>query len=227
MGLAYNTVRYHRERLLSPQSQPRADDDPDAQVRFMMQVTTRGEVRQLLESGCSRSATARKLGISKSTVSYHARRLGLQIDDRAARRYDWRVIQSYYDAGHSVRECRKRFGFSSATWSQAVRRGDVIARPMEMPIAKLLVESKNRGHLKGRLVRAGLLTMRCRECGLERWRGRPLALELHHINGDGRDNRLENLTLLCPNCHSQTDSWGGRNRPRSSLSTPAPSPPRR
>jgi 5-methylcytosine-specific restriction endonuclease McrA len=33
---------------------------------------------------------------------------------------------------------------------------------------------------------------------------------LHHINGDGRDNRLENLALLCPNCHSQTENWGGR-----------------
>ena len=52
------------------------------------------------------------------------------------------------------------------------------------------------------------------ECGIAAWRGRPLALELHHINGDGRDNRLENLTLLCPNCHSQTDSWGGRNSRR-------------
>jgi 5-methylcytosine-specific restriction endonuclease McrA len=34
---------------------------------------------------------------------------------------------------------------------------------------------------------------------------------LHHVNGDGRDNRLENLQLLCPNCHSQTDNFAGRN----------------
>jgi hypothetical protein len=49
------------------------------------------------------------------------------------------------------------------------------------------------------------------ECGISEWRDRPLSLELHHRNGEKHDNRLENLALLCPNCHSQTDSWGGRN----------------
>lgn len=58
---------------------------------------------------------------------------------------------------------------------------------------------------------AGLLPTHCQECGIAAWRGRPLPLELHHVNGDGRDNSLSNLALLCPNCHSQTDSWGGRN----------------
>jgi 5-methylcytosine-specific restriction endonuclease McrA len=84
-----------------------------------------------------------------------------------------------------------------------------------MPIEELLRGSRNRTHLKGRLLKAGLLSTLCAECGIATWRGRALALELHHINGDGRDNRLENLTLLCPNCHSQTDSWGGRNTRRS------------
>ena len=48
---------------------------------------------------------------------------------------------------------------------------------------------------------------------------RPLSLELHHINGVGQDKRLENLALLCPNCHSQTDTWGGRNRDRAPPAT--------
>jgi hypothetical protein len=38
---------------------------------------------------------------------------------------------------------------------------------------------------------------------------------LHHVNGDKRDNRLANLALLCPNCHSQTETWGRRNGARS------------
>jgi 5-methylcytosine-specific restriction endonuclease McrA len=53
---------------------------------------------------------------------------------------------------------------------------------------------------------------RCERCGLTEWLGKPAPLQLHHVNGDGKDNRPENLQILCPNCHSQTDSWGGRNR---------------
>jgi 5-methylcytosine-specific restriction endonuclease McrA len=70
--------------------------------------------------------------------------------------------------------------------------------------------------LKKRLIDAGLLENRCERCGLTDWRGEPLGLELHHKNGDGKDNRLPNLEILCPNCHAQTDSWGGRNAHRKS-----------
>lgn len=68
-----------------------------------------------------------------------------------------------------------------------------------------------RGHLKLRLIAEGLKEPRCEECGLAEWRGRPLSIAIHHVNGDGQDNRLENLVFLCPNCHSQTDTFGGRN----------------
>ena len=49
----------------------------------------------------------------------------------------------------------------------------------------------------------------CAQCGLtDAWNGKPLRLELHHVNGNNADNRRENLLFLCPNCHSQTDSYG-------------------
>ena len=57
-----------------------------------------------------RADIARRLNLSKATVSYHARRLGEEIDERCARRYDWRAVQAYYDAGHSIMECQLRFG---------------------------------------------------------------------------------------------------------------------
>jgi DNA-binding transcriptional ArsR family regulator len=213
-GVPYTVVRQQRFGLhdlpvtaAGPNERAMPDGSDD-------QASTKDEVLRLLAAGCSRAEVARRLDVSRATVSYHARRVGMPMDDRAARRYDWNLIQAYYDAGHNVRECAERFGFSNATWSSAVRRGDAVARPKAMPIQKLLRHSRNRTNLKRRLVEAGLLPPHCGECGIRRWRGRPLALELHHINGDGKDNRLENLALLCPNCHSQTDSWGGRNSRR-------------
>jgi IS30 family transposase len=70
------------------------------------EIGTRELVRRLLASGLSRAEVARELGLTKGTVSYHARRLGEDVDARCARRYDWAAVQTYYDAGHSVRECQ-------------------------------------------------------------------------------------------------------------------------
>jgi Zn finger protein HypA/HybF involved in hydrogenase expression len=68
--------------------------------------------------------------------------------------------------------------------------------------------------LKERLFREGILTRRCSHCGLESWCNAPLALHLDHVNGDSEDNRVENLRVLCPNCHSQTATYCGRNKGR-------------
>lgn len=53
----------------------------------------------------------------------------------------------------------------------------------------------------------------CNKCGISEWSGKPITLEIDHINGINDDNKRGNLEGLCPNCHSVTDTWRGRNKP--------------
>lgn len=82
-------------------------------------------------------------------------------------------------------------------------------------LAEILVKDSkytNRGRLKERLIRENYLPYQCNICELNCWNNLPIALQLDHINGIPNDNRIENLRLLCPNCHSQTDTYAGKNR---------------
>jgi transposase-like protein len=144
------------------------------------------------------------------------RMLGIPSRAEFARRYDWDAVRRLYEQGHSMTECMRRFGFSRNAWWDAIRRGAIVPRPRREPLEQVLRAGRprNRQLVKARLLQAGLKRACCEACGVSDWRGRPLALELHHVNGDGEDNRVENLQLLCPNCHSQTATWGGRNRGR-------------
>lgn len=87
----------------------------------------------------------------------------------------------------------------------------------QRPLYEILVANSDyldTNRLRLRLLAEGYMPRRCAECGGNEWRGRSIPLQLDHINGDRRDNRLENLRVLCPNCHAQTDTWCGRNRGR-------------
>ena len=76
--------------------------------------------------------------------------------------------------------------------------------------------SKNCKHqrtvLRRYIIKENLIPYKCAICGVTEWNGKTLSLELDHINGVNNDNRLENLRFLCPNCHSQTTTYGSRNQ---------------
>lgn len=67
--------------------------------------------------------------------------------------------------------------------------------------------------LRPRLIEESFLDNQCSECGLgPEWNGKPITLQLDHIDGERTNNRLENLRIICPNCHSQTSTHSGRNK---------------
>jgi len=97
--------------------------------------------------------------------------------------------------------------FLGSGWSKGLRI------PPKRPIGDYLnnnfpIQSNK---LRKRLIREGFFRHQCSSCGLEDWMGCKIPLELDHINGDNKDNRLLNLRLLCPNCHAQTPTYRGLN----------------
>jgi len=83
------------------------------------------------------------------------------------------------------------------------------------PIENILTVNStySRQHLKIRIIKNKLIEYKCIECGnIGEWNGKKLSLQLDHENGINNDNRLENLRFLCPNCHSQTATYAGKNK---------------
>lgn len=66
--------------------------------------------------------------------------------------------------------------------------------------------------LKKRMINAKIINNICQNCNIREWNGKPISLSLDHINGKNNDHRLENLRLLCVNCHSQTPTYKSKNR---------------
>lgn len=100
--------------------------------------------------------------------------------------------------------------FTGKLWS----KGRKLEGKPRIPITEVLVKNSNYQSykLKRRLLNLGIKKQQCEECGWSKIAsdGR-IPLELHHKNGDSRDNTLENLEILCPNCHSLRPNYRGRN----------------
>ena len=139
-------------------------------------------------------------GVVRDSRSYAqaAAKLGLRGGGNHSR-LKGRIERSGIDTSH----------FVGKAWRKDRHRPNVPATPLEV----LLVEGRPTlsNDLKKRLILAGLKKWRCETCGRDRWNGRPIPLELDHVNGKRDDNRLTNLRLLCPNCHAQTPTYRGRN----------------
>lgn len=101
--------------------------------------------------------------------------------------------------------------FNGQGWRKDLSYSEKTAR---IPLEEILKENTNfkSDTLKRRLVKEGIKEWKCEKCGITDWMGKDITLELHHINGNHFDNRLENLQMLCPNCHSQTPTHKRQNK---------------
>lgn len=129
-----------------------------------------------------------------------------------------RGVKGYYD---KIQRIIDKYGLSTSHFggdnvlynSYSKRKLDDNGRFVPMPDEEFFVKDSNRqgSSIIKRLIKNGYKEYKCENCGINEWDGKPLRLQVHHINGDHNDNRIENLQLLCPNCHTQTDTYAKSN----------------
>lgn len=103
--------------------------------------------------------------------------------------------------------------FTGRAWNRGLKITTNPGQPLERILRRGVYYKSFK--LKGRLIAAGLKPQYCEECGwAQKTSDGYLPLEIHHVNGDPTDNRLENLQILCPNCHAMKPNYRARNRRR-------------
>jgi 5-methylcytosine-specific restriction endonuclease McrA len=185
----------HLEAFLRGEALPSTDEIPTPKRRYHLPAARKNrrytdeDIRVAIASSVSFAEVLRKLNLRDAGGNYksvhdHIKRLGIDISH-----------------------------LKGQGWSRGRSGGHQTARPFEEILVKDSDYTSTHA-LRKRLIAEGLLQPRCLSCGLTEWLAQPIPLELDHINGDRFDHRLENLRLLCPNCHALTATYRGKNKGR-------------
>lgn len=147
------------------------------------------ELQQLLDNSDSYSDVLRKAGLNPKGNNPETLK---------------RIIKEYNLSTTKLNENRSKL-FSRCAYiaksKSATKLEDVFSGKVKMQSTKLLK----------RLISERYKVYKCEICGVSEWMGKYISLQLHHKDGDHNNNSLENLQILCPNCHSQTSSYAGKN----------------
>ena len=133
-------------------------------------------------------------------------------------------IEQFVKESYSYRQLGEKLGYNPNGGSLNKTMTEMIEK-LQLDISHFKGQGWNKNNFdysrfqKGRTIKRSdainaLIYLRghkCECCGNTEWLNKPITLEIHHIDGDNQNNEIDNLQLLCPNCHSQTDNWRGKN----------------
>lgn len=197
--------RFARRRYCGRRCSQTANGNSGRHVVEQLGKARTTKVAELAKRGFNLRSIARELCISEGTARSHLVRAGIAPPPNRLKRlvdFDWDAIQAFYDEGRLQRECLFEYQIPRGLWYRASHAGLLQLRPTYR-------EEDGRVALR-RAIRTG--SARCSRCGIKEWLGKPLTLDIHHINGNNQDQQAINLEIVCPNCHRQTPNWGKKTR---------------
>src|ERR1700686_5034395 len=137
-----------------------------------------------------------------STISEALKNLGVAPHGGSYKLFNLRAKKLNIDMSHFIGEGHLKG--KTHNWSKKIDLTDLLVSNSDKVLNT---------RFKKRIIKAGLLDNKCYKCGLiDIWQNEPLVLQIDHINGNCFDHRIENLRLLCPNCHSQTPTYCSKNK---------------
>lgn len=194
------------------------------------------EILKLYREGLTYSEIQKELGCSKGTISYHC---GDRIKSKKWRKHKYtrEELLKAVELSGSIRQVLgilnlnvnsssyttikynlERYHisvdhFKGQAWAGGKKPYNELTKEEFITKYLKIGKEKTSSHtLKLRLYKYNLKKEECEECEVKKkWNGKPISLHLDHINGNNKDNRLDNLKILCPNCHSQTPTYAGKN----------------